>query len=133
MQQIQIDAIGAQALERRLACGDDTAAARMMRQHLADDEQALAHVGERVADKRLGRAVAVHLRGIDERHAEIDALAQRGDLGCALRGPLAHFPGALPELRYAFAAGQRDGFEPAGHFVPRHIGGRGTRLREARG
>ena len=43
----------------------------------------------RLADQLLGRAVGVHLGGVDQRHAEVEARAQRRDLVGTAVGVLA--------------------------------------------
>ena len=108
MQQIEIDAIGTEPLQACLARAAHAFAARVRWQHFAYDEYPLAHAANRFCDQRFGTAVAVHLGGIDERHAELDAQAQSSDLLLALRRLLAHVPGALTERRHRLPATQRD-------------------------
>jgi len=50
-----------------------------VRVDLADQEDLVAAPGDRLADDLLGAALAVHLGGVDQRHAAFDAAAQRGD------------------------------------------------------
>jgi hypothetical protein len=74
------------------------------RQHLADEKDLIAPVNQRLADELLGRAVAVHFRGVDDRHAEINGHLQRGDFLIALPPCVSNVPGADAEYRHAFAA-----------------------------
>ncbi len=108
VQQIQIEPFGLQPFQALLARGLHTAPAGIVRIDLADEEHVVAHAVQRFAQQRLGRAVAVHFGGIDERHAEFDAFAQRGDLGGTARRLLAHLPRALPQFRNALAVRQAD-------------------------
>ena len=50
-------------------------------------------------DHLLGAAVAVHLGGVDQRHAQLDAELQRRRLGLRGAAALAHVPGSLAERR----------------------------------
>ena len=77
-----------------------------MRIRFCDDEHAVALTGDRVRHHFFRAAVAVHFRGIDQGHAEIDAKAQSLDLIRAYALVLAHAPGALTQCRNAFAVGQ---------------------------
>ena len=81
----------------------------IVRQHLADDEDFVAPARDRFGDDFLGAAVAIHLGGVDQGHAEIDAEPQRRDLLVALPAVLAHVPGALAERRNGLAVRQPDG------------------------
>ena len=71
MQQIAIEIIGLQALQRTLAGGDGAAARGVARQHFRDQEQAVALSRDRVRYHEL--RIAIHLGGVDMGHAEIDA------------------------------------------------------------
>ena len=75
-------------MPRRVAC---------VRQHLADQEDLVAAAGDRLADELLGPAVAVHLGGVDQRHPQVEAEAQRRDLLPPERGVLGHMPGSHAE------------------------------------
>ena len=74
-----------------------------MRQHLGDQEHLVAAAGDGLADHLLGDAVAVHLRGVDVVHAEIEAAAQRRHRDAAI-GVL-DVPGALADHRHVAAGG----------------------------
>ena len=67
VQQVEVDALDAQALEAALAGGDRAGARGIVRIDLADDEGLVAPAGDRLADDLLGAAVAVHLGGVDHR------------------------------------------------------------------
>ena len=65
-----------------------------MRQHLGDQEYLIAPARDGFADQVLGGAGAIHLRGVDVIHSEIDASSQGGDSGAGIAfldvpGPLA--------------------------------------------
>src|SRR5437763_11632857 len=69
----------------------------------------VAPVADRLADQLLGRALAVHLGGIDERHPELDSALQRRDLLRAAAGAIADIPGTEAKGRN-FAAGRQGDF-----------------------
>src|SRR6185437_15411180 len=105
-----------QPLEAALAGGDCAAARRIVRQHLADDEDLVPVAADRVGDDRLGFAVAVHLGGIDEADAARDAVAQRLHLVGPGPSALAHAPGAEAVDRHRSAGRQTDSGDRArGH------------------
>ena len=93
MQQIAIEPIGLQPLQRSLAGGDGAAPRGIARQHLRDQENFVAPAGDRIRNDELG--IAIHLRGVDMGHAEIDAAAQRRDRALAVAA--IEIPGALPD------------------------------------
>ena len=69
VQQIHVEPVGLQPPKARLARGNRAAPGRVLRHHLADEEDLAAAIGQRFGDELLSRAVAVHLRRIDHRHA----------------------------------------------------------------
>src|SRR6476469_54370 len=77
MQEVAIQPIGPQPLQRSLACRDRPSARGILRHHLRDEKDTVAAPGNRFADDVLG--LPVILRGIDVSHAELNAVAQRGD------------------------------------------------------
>jgi hypothetical protein len=93
MQQIAVETVGLQPLQRTLARGDGAAPRGVARQHLRDQENVVAPPGKRFGDHQFG--IAIHLGGVDMGHAEIDATAQGGDRGSAI--PAVDIPGALPD------------------------------------
>jgi len=104
VQQVEIDAVGFEPLQAALAGLDRAATRGVLRQHLADEENLVAPVHDRRADELLGTAVAVHFRGVDQVHAEIEAEAQRRNFLAAPPAIFAHAPGALPERWHGLAA-----------------------------
>ena len=84
MQQIEVDAIGAEAPQAALAGGDGTPARGVVRVDLADDEDLVAAPGDGFAHHLLGAAFAVHLGGVDEAHAEVEPESKRRHLCLAL-------------------------------------------------
>ena len=103
VQEIKVEPVGAEALKARLAGFDGAGPARILRQHLADEEDLIAPRRNRVADDLFGPAIAVHLGGVDEGDAEIETEVQRGELGGRLAPALAHPPGAETQDRHRAA------------------------------
>ena len=97
VQQIEVDGLDPHPLQAALAGGDGTAARCVVRIDLGDDEHAVPSPGDGIADHLLGAAFGVHLGGVDQRHAEVEAEPQRLRLGRPVAGALAHLPGALAE------------------------------------
>jgi hypothetical protein len=97
MQEIEVDAVGAQPAEAPAAGGHRALDRGVVREHLADQEDGVAPAGDRLADELLGGAVRVQLGGVDERHAELETLAERRHLLGAARRILAVAPGRLAD------------------------------------
>ena len=108
VQKIQVEMIRVQPAKARLAGRHGATSRRMLRQHLADQEDLAAPIAKRFGDELLGRASRVHLRGVDDGHAEVYRHLQRGDFVRAMTGALRHAPGADAKDRNRFAAGKRD-------------------------
>jgi hypothetical protein len=79
-----------------------------VRVHLAHQERLVATARNHLADDLFGPAVAIHLRGIDQRHAEVEAHRQCGDLLRRATWALAHRPGAETQRRHIRAIAKRD-------------------------
>ena len=77
VQQVEIEMISAETGEARLASPRDAVSRHVSGPHFGDQEYAVALTGNHAADQFLGAAVAVHLRRVDQRHAERKARAQR--------------------------------------------------------
>ena len=107
VQEIEIEAIGAEPFETALAGRDRAFSAGVVRIHLADYKQAVAPAGDRSRHDFLRAAVAVHLGGVDERHPEVEPERQRGRFGRRARLVLAHGPGAEAERRHGRSIRQR--------------------------
>jgi hypothetical protein len=106
MQEIEIEAVGVEPLQAPLAGGDDAGVRGILRQHLAHDKHLVAASLDGLGHDPLGLSVAIHLGGVDQPHAELEAELERGDLlGPATRA-LAHAPGPLAEARHASASGE---------------------------
>jgi len=105
VQQIEVDMIGAQPLQAARAGRRHAGARGVVRIHLADHEGPVALAGDRLRHHLLGAAVAVHLGGVDQRHAQVEAEAQRGGLVLGAALALTHPPGALADGRYRGAVG----------------------------
>ena len=63
---------------------------------------------DRFADNFLRTAVAVHLRSVNQTHAELDSQTQRFDFNRSVALVFAHAPGSLAERWNMHAIGQAD-------------------------
>src|SRR3981081_1820702 len=103
MQQIEIEMVGAETSQARLASPRDAIARHFTRHfpglHLGHQEYALALTGNHVTNELLGAAVAVVSRRIDQGHAERNACAQRLFLDSWRMPSLTEVPAALAERR----------------------------------
>ena len=93
MQQIAIEPVGVEPGQRTLAGGDGAAPRGIAWQNLRNQESLIAPPGDGFRHDEFG--IAIHLRGIDVDHAEIDAPAQRRDRAFAIA--TIDIPGALPD------------------------------------
>src|SRR5258706_7740665 len=89
-----------------LARIDCSGPCRVFGEDLADKEQLVAASGDRFADERLGSAVGVHLRGVDQCHAKIEAGAERSNFVLSTPRVLSHAPCPLAKRGYRLARGQ---------------------------
>src|ERR1700758_1683877 len=96
VQQITIEPVGFQPLQRTLAGRNSAAPRRVAGQDFRDQENLVAPPGEGFGDHQF--RIAIHLGGIDVGHAEIDTPPQRRDRVLAI--PLVDIPGALPDHGY---------------------------------
>jgi hypothetical protein len=76
-----------------------TFARRVVRQHLAVEEDLVAAALDGFANHLLGAAIRIHFGGIDQGKAEIEPEPKSGHLVSSLVGIVAHPDGALPERR----------------------------------
>ena len=115
VQQVQVDVLQRQAAQAALAGRHHGGLARVLRQHLADDEQIVPRqvprplaqrATERLAEHGFSAAVAVHLGRVDDAVAHVQRQAQGADLGGGARGLLAEAPGAQAQRRALLAAGE---------------------------
>ncbi len=97
VEQVEIEAFGAKTLQAGVARGHRAAPRRVMRQHLADEEDTGATAGDGFADNFLGPAVGVHLCRVDERHAEVEAEPKCGHFRRAPASVFTHSPRPLAE------------------------------------
>src|SRR5579864_4462337 len=109
MQQIQVQAIGREATQAALARRDGAFGTRVVRINLADEEHLVAAAGDRVREQFLGAAVTVHLGGIEQPEAGLDARVEGLRLACAMPSRFTHAPRAKPEYRRVGAIGKTDG------------------------
>src|SRR4029079_13008217 len=103
MQEIAVEPVGLQPLERALAGGDGAAPRSIARQHFRDQKNLVALARDGVGDDQLG--IAIHFGGVDVCHAELDAAAKRCNRALAVAA--IEIPGALPDhgnVRAALAA-----------------------------
>ena len=84
-----------------------------MRIRFGDDKYAIALTLDCICHHFFSAAVAVHLRGIDQRHAEINSQTQRRDFSRVRAFLFAHSPRALTQHGNARAIGKCDCF----HFM----------------
>ena len=105
MQQIEIDVIGAQSTQAALAGRNRRFSAGVVRIHLGYYSDLIAPAGDCTRDDFLGAAVAVHLGGVDERHAEVEAERERRNFVRRALAPLAHPPRPLPQCGHLDAIG----------------------------
>ncbi|MNG05627.1 hypothetical protein D3C84_888290 [compost metagenome] len=80
VQQVHINVVGTQPLQTALARLGDAGAAGVVRVHLADQKHLVAPARDGFTHHLLGTAFAVHFSGVDQGHAQLDALAQRRHL-----------------------------------------------------
>src|SRR5437764_6182120 len=99
VQQIEIEMIGAETGEARLASPRDAVSRDVIGPHFGDQEYAVALTGNHAADQFLGAAVAVQLRRIDQRHPKRNARAQHFFLNGFRMFPLRETCRALTERR----------------------------------
>src|SRR6266481_9411424 len=99
MQQIEIEMVGSETSQARLASTCDAISRHLVGLHLGDQEYAVALTGNHMTKELLGAAVAVVSRRIDQRHAERNACAQRLFLDSCRMPSLTEVPAALTERR----------------------------------
>ena len=109
MKQIEVDLLDIETAKASIAGRGHALAGRVLWIELRHDEHLIAAAGDRLADEPLRASVRIHLGCVDERHAELDPAAQRGNLVLAFARGLAHAPGALPEDGHGLSAWERRG------------------------
>ena len=107
VQQVEVDPIGAQAFQAAFAGRDRAGTGGVGRHDLADQERLVAATRQCFTKHLLRATVGVHLGGVDQRHAQLEAGVQRGDLVAAAAGVLTPAPGALAQHRDELPARQR--------------------------
>ena len=117
MQQVEVDGFATEPAQAALAGRRQTLAAGVVRVDLADQEDLFAASRDSRADHVFGAALGVHLGGIDQRHPQFDAFAQRRDLALAFSGLLADMPGTLADGGDLLAIDQRERFHAASPVV----------------
>ena len=119
VEQVEVEVVAAEGLERVVAGVEDVGLAGVVGQHLRDEVELVAveRLGvrgveqmprQRVADEPLAAPVAIHLGRVDERHAVRDARAQGQRLGVVRVTMVAHVPRALAERGYDAAVCELD-------------------------
>jgi hypothetical protein len=98
VEQVEVEPIGAQAAEALLARSHGAGAAGVLRQHLRGEVDLVAPALDRLGHHLFDPPAAVHLGGVDVRHAQVETAPQRGHA----RGPVValHLPGSLPDHRH---------------------------------
>src|SRR5439155_20645115 len=104
MKQIEVDLLNVQPAEAPITGRGHAVTRGVLWIELRHDEHLIAAAGDRLADEPLRASLRIHLRCVDERHAELDPAAQRGNLVLAFARGLAHAPGALPEDGHGLSA-----------------------------
>ena len=102
MVQVEVHLLDAHAVERGTAAVEDVVAPGVPRVHLGDDVELVAGVvghdlAHGVAQQDLGRALAVHLGGVDQGEARPVAANERLELAVVDGGVLTQVPGALAQ------------------------------------
>ena len=103
MQQIQINPISGEAFEAALTGGHGAVAARIFRKDLRNEKHFVTSPADRICNYLFGAAVAVHLGGVDQRHAQIQSELQGCDFLGVLAAIFSHSPGTLAQGGDAFA------------------------------
>src|ERR1700736_6025333 len=93
MQEVTIEPVGFQPRQRTLAGRDGAGPRGVARQNYGYQKNFVAARGDRLGYLQFG--IAIHLRGICARHAEMYAAAQRRS--CRLAIAAIDIPGALPD------------------------------------
>jgi hypothetical protein len=106
VQQIEIEAVCSKPPQAMLAGSDCPGPCRTFGEDLADKEQLVAASGDRFANESFGSAIGIHLRCVDQRHAEIEAGAERSNFVFSTPRVLSHAPCPLAKRRYRLARGQ---------------------------
>src|ERR1700704_4898832 len=107
VQQIEIEAVCSKPPQTVLARVHCPRPCRIVGENLADKEQLVAASGDGFANERLGSAVSVHFCGVDQRHAEIEADAERRNFVLSMSRVFGHAPCPLAKRGYRLARGQR--------------------------
>jgi hypothetical protein len=97
MQQVKVEMVGPKPLQAAFAGFDRAAPSGILRIDLADQETGIASAAQRLANNLLGSTLPVHLGGIDQRHAELQAKLKGADLAGALIPVFTHEPSALTQ------------------------------------
>jgi hypothetical protein len=103
VQQIEVDAVDGEALQAPLAGSDGAGARGVVRIDLRNNIGAVSPAFDGLCDHLFRAALTVHLGCVDQRHAEIQAEAQRIRFGLGLTVVLAHVPRAEAEGRHRHA------------------------------
>lgn len=124
VQQIEIDMIGAKPCKAALAGLRRAFSAGVPRVYLADQKHVVTAAGNCRADHLFGSAIGIHFGSIDQRHAEIDRLADALDLLRSGRSVFSHVPGAKAKGWNLFSGWQGNGRNVVIHcFAPAVVGG----------
>ena len=99
-----------QSAQAAFTVGRQPFSAGVVRVHLGHQKHPLALTDDGLADHFFSPAIAVHFRRVDERHAQVDAKAQRGNLFFGPAFTFAHLPGALSEHGHGCSVWQGDRF-----------------------
>ena len=92
MEQVKVDAIGAQTAQRPFAGSDRSCPGRIVWQHFGDQEHRSPPPRDRFAHQAFGRAIGIHLGRVDQAKAQIETSLKGMDFVRACGGPLPHSP-----------------------------------------
>ena len=92
VQEVEVEVVRVQPLQARHAGGERPVERRVLGEDLADEEDVVAAPGDRPADEPFAGAGAVHLGGVDEGHAQVEAGPQRSDLDVGRMAAVAEMP-----------------------------------------
>src|SRR5438270_13930954 len=114
VKEVEVDLLDIEPAESSIASRGHAVRRGVLWIELRHDEHLVATTRDRFTDNPLGAAIGVHLRGVDQRHPEVDPGPQRRDLALALARVFAHTPRPLAEDRDTLAAGKSGRTNP-GH------------------
>src|SRR6218665_1813857 len=111
VQQIEVEPVGAEALQAAFAGRQRAIERRIPRIDLRNEKDFVALTGDSATGDGFRPAVGIHFSRVDERHAEFDAVAEAFGLAVGVGGVFAHAPGAEAKGRHFGAVRQGYGWQ----------------------